>query len=729
MSVVEAPESAAGPSPVTLKRLGLATDSVAKRERWGSSTEFVLTLVGFAVGLGNVWRFPYLCFTNGGAAFMIPYFIITLLLGIPMFALETGVGQRFQRGTAALWPKISLWSSGIGFASALSAFLISLYYNALIAYSCYYFFSSLRLELPWAGESPLEDAEKFFFNDVLQRSEGVNEIGGLNWRLLIAFGLAWVLIWGVISKGVKSAGKVVYFTATFPYVILIVLLVRAVTLPGSWNGLKFFLIPEWSRVADPWVWVAAGQQVFFSLSVGNGTYVTFGSFNSPNYNFFRWTWAVPAINAFTSILAGFAVFGVLGFLSETSGVAVPELPLSGVRLAFIAYPTALTLLPWAPVWAAAFFFMLICLGVDSQFALTETALNTLVEGGVTTGKKWVDALLICSFSAAVGLVFMTSAGMYFVDMVDFFVNAYGIFIVVAAELVAILAAYGISRLEGDFRSLIGRGPDLFLRLAWRFVTPMLAVGLIPVALWQLSTTDFSSIFCADASADSRCVKEAGVWASAVGQALSCLVPLPLVLVPLISLVFKERGGEKKGIGKRRGSDDAAQSSACSGADESDAAAEGGEEEDDLEANCGGASSEASQINCTKAWGEDSRLQDTAEAVAEDKMKTKKEMAVKPFNGSFPLERSVTIFAVSAVAAVSFLNAGDGEGAALATAAPPRSTDDVQAIKKKEADVSESEINWPSDDASVFAPGEENHSPKTMEEFSVKRRAPWNPMTV
>eukprot|EP00919_Chromeraceae_sp_WS-2016_P049274 GHVR01116650.1.p1 GENE.GHVR01116650.1~~GHVR01116650.1.p1 ORF type:complete len:598 (+),score=74.30 GHVR01116650.1:289-2082(+) len=512
----------------------------SERDRWNNPIEFFLSLVGFAVGLGNVWRFPYLCFQNGGAAFMIPYFIFTLLIGVPLFSLEVGIGQRFQMGSVALWRKISIWSSGIGLCQCLISFIVSLYYNVLIAYSLYYFFVSFTTNLPWSEIRDengviVNDASTYFFDDVLRVTDSINHLGNMNMKLLGAFACSWFLIFGILFMGVKSAGKVVYVTVIFPYVVLLVLLVRGVTLPGASKGLHYFLVPQWEKLLDPKVWVNAAQQVMFSLSIGFGTYITFGSFNSPDYKFMKDTWIVPAINALTSIISGLAVFGVLGFLAEKQGVDVAELPLGGVKLAFIAYPTAISLLPFSAGWAIMFFLMLASLGIDSQFAITETVVTAVSETfGIFKNKKWILVMIMCIISFLLGLPFMTDGGMYLLDAVDSFINAFGIFLIVYAEILTVGILYGFKNFINDIKTMTSETPSKFILLCWKTATPILALCLFVVGIWQVATRDYSDVFCRYPES-SECLETTG-WARYAGFTLSIVVVTPLFISPFIIFI-------------------------------------------------------------------------------------------------------------------------------------------------------------------------------------------------
>uniref|UniRef100_A0AC11DAE9 Solute carrier family 6 member 6 n=1 Tax=Ovis aries TaxID=9940 RepID=A0AC11DAE9_SHEEP len=285
-----------------------------QREKWASRIDFVLSVAGGFVGLGNVWRFPYLCYKNGGGAFLIPYFIFLFGGGLPVFFLEVIIGQYTSEGGITCWEKICPLFAGIGYASIVIVSLLNIYYIVILAWATYYLFQSFQSELPWAKcnhswNTPhcLEDTLRknrslwvsnsttnftspvieFWERKVLSLSSGIDEPGALKWDLALCLLLVWLVCFFCIWKGVKSTGKVVYFTATFPFAMLLVLLVRGLTLPGAGAGIRFYLYPDISRLEDPEVWIDAGTQIFFSYAICLGAMTSLGSYNKYKYNSYR----------------------------------------------------------------------------------------------------------------------------------------------------------------------------------------------------------------------------------------------------------------------------------------------------------------------------------------------------------------------------------------------------------------------------------------------------------
>ncbi|KAM3869772.1 sodium-dependent neutral amino acid transporter B(0)AT2 [Diretmus argenteus] len=304
------------------------SDGEEERPAWNSKLQYILAQVGFSVGLGNVWRFPYLCQKNGGGAYLVPYLILLVLIGIPLFFLELAVGQRIRRGSIGVWNYISPRLGGIGFASCVVCFFVALYYNVIIGWSLFYFSQSFQQPLPW-HECPLiknktstyvvPECEKssattyYWYREALNISDTIADGGGLNWKMTVCLLVAWSMVCLAMIKGIQSSGKVMYFSSLFPYVVLICFLVRALLLKGSVDGIRHMFTPKLEIMLEAKVWREAATQVFFALGLGFGGVIAFSSYNKRDNNCHFDAVLVSFINFFTSVLATLVVFAVLGF--------------------------------------------------------------------------------------------------------------------------------------------------------------------------------------------------------------------------------------------------------------------------------------------------------------------------------------------------------------------------------------------------------------------------------
>ncbi|XP_043934408.1 sodium- and chloride-dependent taurine transporter-like [Protopterus annectens] len=364
------------------------------REKWSSRIDFVLSVAGGFIGLGNVWRFPYLCYKNGGGAFLIPYFIFLFGGGLPVFFLEIALGQLTSEGGITCWGKVCPIFTVISYAEIPAISLLNVYWVPVLAWPMYFVFTSLQSELPWpapghsfsqphclegtkdrtlwytgSSHNYIHNFILFQQRKVLGLTSGIEDIGTVKWDLALCLLAVWVICFFCIWKGVRSTGKVVYFTATFPFLMLFVLLIRGVTLPGAAEGIKFYLYPDITRLRDPQVWIDAGTQIFFSYAICLGAMTSLGSYNKYKYNCYRDCLLLGCLNSGTSFVSGFAIFSVLGFMAQEQGVDIADVAESGPGLAFIAYPKAVTLMPLPTFWAILFFIMLLLLGLDSQVSI------------------------------------------------------------------------------------------------------------------------------------------------------------------------------------------------------------------------------------------------------------------------------------------------------------------------------------------------------------------------
>ncbi|XP_057564448.1 inactive sodium-dependent neutral amino acid transporter B(0)AT3 [Hippopotamus amphibius kiboko] len=297
-----------------------------ERATWDNKLQYLLSCVGFAVGLGNLWRFPYLCQTYGGGAFLIPYLIALALEGIPLFHVELAVGQRLRRGSTGVWTAISPYLGGIGLGCFLLSVLVSLYYNTVLTWVLWYLLNSFQHPLPWSTCPPdlnrtgllrecrdSSPVSYFWYRQTLNITANINDSGSVQWRLLVCLAASWAIVYLCVIRGIETTGKAIYFTVLFPYLVLTVFLVRGLTLPGATEGLTYLFTPDMQVLQSPRVWLDAATQIFFSLSLAFGGHIAFASYNPPRNNCARDAVTIALVNSMTSLYASIAVFSVLGF--------------------------------------------------------------------------------------------------------------------------------------------------------------------------------------------------------------------------------------------------------------------------------------------------------------------------------------------------------------------------------------------------------------------------------
>ncbi len=443
-----------------------------QRDRWHNRTGFILAAIGSAVGLGNVWRFPYIAYESGGGAFLIPYFVALFTAGIPMLILEMGLGQRLQQGAPGAFGSIRKSFQWFGWWSLFLGVGIVIYYTLVLGWSWVYLWHSLKLS--WGNQ-----AEQFFMQEVLKVSSGPGEIGAPIWYMVVGMFLTWLSIYLMLRKGVKSVEKVVYVTVPLPVILLAVLLIRGLTLPGAMEGIRYYLTPDFSMLKDPAIWLRAYGQVFFSLSLAFGVMIAYGSFLSRNAEITNNAFITGLADSGLSFFAGFAVFSMLGYLAQVQGLPVPEVTTSGTGLAFVTYPTAITMLPALnSLIGVVFFFMLLFLGIDSAFSLQEA---------FTTGArdKWriSHGKLTFGFSLVaflISLIFTTRGGLYWFDIVDKWICDFGLVAAGLGQCIIVGYIYNIR----DFKEYLNRVSEIYLGEWWiiaiRYITPVILMIILVI---------------------------------------------------------------------------------------------------------------------------------------------------------------------------------------------------------------------------------------------------------
>ncbi|XP_034946200.1 sodium- and chloride-dependent GABA transporter ine-like [Chelonus insularis] len=483
-----------------------------KRPHWANKAQFVLACIGYSVGLGNVWRFPYLCYNSGGGVFLIPYFIILVVCGFPLLYMELAIGQFTRRGPIGALGQICPLFKGAGLSSVVISFLLSTYHNVIIAYAIYYLFTAFKTEPPWSNcnhswntpacwhpenndnrsrpNTSRTPSEEFFDKKVLQISSGIEEPGILRWELVACLITAWVMVYFSIWKSIKSSAQVRYLTATLPFLLIFGFLLRSLTLPGADKGLQFFFRPQWELLGNAKVWVNAAAQIFNSYGIAFGSMICFASYNKFHNNIFIDTLAVSLINALSCLLVGIFAFAVIGNIALEQNTTVKAVLSDGPGLVFVVYPQALAKMPASQLWAVLFFFMLVCLSLNSQFAVVEVVVTSIQDGFPNWVKKnllchEMLVLIICAVSFVCGLPNVSQGGIFFFQLIDHYAASISIMFLAFFEVIAISWFYGVRRLCSNVSEMTGRVPSMYIQFCWFIAAPLLIM-----AVWVFSLIDY-----------------------------------------------------------------------------------------------------------------------------------------------------------------------------------------------------------------------------------------------
>ncbi|MFZ2146537.1 MAG: sodium-dependent transporter [Sedimentisphaerales bacterium] len=503
-----------------------------QRESWGTRGAFILAAIGSAVGLGNLWGFPYKLYSYGGGAFLIPYIIALLVVGIPIMILEFSIGHYTQRAAPDAFKRGHRHFEMVGWWGIILAFVIVTYYPVILAY-CFSFlwYSIVGIfnggELPWAGVGikGVENAKSFFNDIYLGRIEGPN-LGAIRWNIVWPLFITWATMYFCIFRGVRLVGKIVWLTVPLPWLMLLILAVRGLTLEGSMQGLAYYLDPVWSELAKPITWRYAFGQVFFSLSLAYGIMVTYASFLHRKSDINNNAAIISLADFATSFVAGLAVFATLGgmaFVTQLGDnpVAVEQVAETGPSLAFVAFPYALAQLPYSAWFSFVFFFALVTLGIDSAFSMTESILASIVD---KTG--WHRSIVLPVMSVVgflSGLIYITEGGFNWLGTIDGFVNGtWGIAFMGLLECVVLgwLWRIGTLRRHANSRSdwKLGHWWDYLIRL-------VIPVFLGTLFFWQLFD---------DISGEGFLRTPEGEWIlpNCVGLGIVALVPVVAIILSL-----------------------------------------------------------------------------------------------------------------------------------------------------------------------------------------------------
>jgi len=528
------------------------------RETWGSTVSFILACIGYAVGLGNIWRFPYLAYKSGGGAFLLPYLVMLLLCGIPLLYMELAVGQYTRRGPIGALGQLCPILKGAGLSTVVISFLLTTYYNVIMSWALFYLASSFTAELPWeqcdhswnsAQCRPIVDAnltsdnasltednthsstQEFYDRRVLKMTEGIENMGGFSWELFGALVIAWVMVYFAIWKSVKVTGKVVYVTATLPLVLLLVFTIRACTLPGADTGLQYFFTPKWEEMLKPKVWVYAAAQVFNSVGIAFGSLIAFASYQDFHGPILRNSLIVIVIDACVCLLCGVCVFATLGSLAYSQNTDVDSVVTQGPGLVFVVFPHALSQLPLPQLWAVIFFFMLVILGIDSQFAMVEVVITSVKDSfehvlSTKSVRHEFVVLFVCLVSFLAGLPNLFEGGIYFFQIIDYYTAAISLMYIALFETIAIVWLYGVRRLSANIEDMTGRKPSIIFRICWMFVSPVLIL-----VIWVFTLYDYEAPVYGDYIYPWWCVL--------LGWCIAALSILPIPVMAVLAVVNAE----------------------------------------------------------------------------------------------------------------------------------------------------------------------------------------------
>lgn len=452
-----------------------------KREQWGSRAGFVLAAVGSAIGLGNIWRFPYMAYENGGGAFFIPYLFAMLTAGIPFMILEFTMGHKFRGSAPITLKKISSKFEWLGWFQVMIAAVIGVYYVAIIGWSISY--TGLAFTQGWGS-----DPNAYFFGEYLALGDdnSPSKLGGVQWHIAIPMIIAWVItysaLFGGVKGGIERAGKIMMPVL---FIMVLALIGRMVFLPGAVDGLNYLFQPDFSRLTDPSVWSAAYGQMFFTLSVGFAIMLAYSSYLPEKSDINNNAMMTVLINCGFSMLAGVMIFSVLGYMANTQGKELTDVVSAGVGLAFVTIPTAINLLPAPYILGPLFFLALVVAGLSSHISIMEAVTSAFIDKLNWSRRK--AATLVCGVGLVVSLAFATNGGLLLLDLVDYFINNIALLASCLIDLVLVGWLFKIADIRKHANDISDFSVGIWFELCIRFISPiMIAIILVNKIITTLS---------------------------------------------------------------------------------------------------------------------------------------------------------------------------------------------------------------------------------------------------
>jgi len=587
--------------------------------------QFLSSALTYIIGLGNIWRFPYLCYKHAGGAFLLAYTLILITIGMPILLMELAFGQYANEGPITIW-RISPAFEGIGYAMCLVSVTIALYHNFINAWILHYLMASITFgPLPWTNcenqwnselcfykpdifikgtynnctglnvtnnNIPVNETQitridnanltvarlpvsqssntsillvpgnctaqqqanssmpfsfdkiinttdevilpsnEYFHNNVMQITPSPNQIGGLNWHLFFGIVIVWSSVFIILLKNLhrplSNNQPFALIALVMPYLSLFALFTRAVTLPGASIGLQYFFTIDWHRLQNIDIWTDATTQLFFAMSPCWGGIITLANMNKFHNNFHANTMLIIGMNYITSILMGLVTFGILGYMTKYSGIAINEVVDSGVGFIFQVLPEGINQFPFAKINAILIFSILLFIGLASQITTIETAITTIIDTWPhkLRYRRPLVLMILCTSMVLISFFMSFRNSFYLIQSImDSFAGTISGMIIGILELIAIAWVYGVDNFIQDIDDMISVHRNLFPSrtywyFMWRYLTPSVLFAILFFSIIDFSPTAY------------RQTETVG-WTSSLGWTLTLAT---VALIPMIAFV-------------------------------------------------------------------------------------------------------------------------------------------------------------------------------------------------
>jgi len=449
-----------------------------QNNQWDSQLSFIMAMIGSAIGLGNIWRYPYVVYSNGGGAFLIPYIISIVFMAFPYLLLEYSLGYNFKTSVPNIFKKIQSKFECVGWFICLVPYFILLYYVVIIAWDLIYL--CLSFTKGWGTNT-----DYFFTTSLLHSTTSLSGISNIIIPILLALLVIWFIVWFISHQNVSEGiGKYSKFLIPTLVIIMAVIVFVSLTLPGADVGYNQLLQPDWQSVLNPNIWLVAAGQILFSLSLGWGVVTTYSSYLPKGSNLIKNGFIVTLSNCGFELFTAIGVFSILGFMSVNQGVPLDKLVTEGTGLIFVAFPQIFNSMGnIAYIIGPLFFLCVLFAGITTTISLLEPLSNAISYKFNIQRKKVVTILCIIGF--IISIVFSTGLGDYLLTLADSFLNQFAVLFGIILECLIVGWLYSIDKLL----NIINKNTKFKLGNVWiyfiKYVIPIVFLCIWIAGLYDL----------------------------------------------------------------------------------------------------------------------------------------------------------------------------------------------------------------------------------------------------
>ncbi len=455
-----------------------------EREQWGSRFGFILATIGSAIGLGNIWRFPYIAYENGGGAFLIPYLFAMITVGIPFMIMEFAMGHKYKGTAPRVFARLNSKFAWLGWFQVLIAITISVYYVTIIGWTISYL--GMSFTQAWGT-----DPNTFFFTQYLQHDghHSPSSLGSLQLHIVIPMMSAWAVSFSAIFTGIKGGiERINKVMMPLLFILVIALICKVITMPGAINGINYLFQPDFSKITDSKVWSAAYGQMFFTLGVGFSIMIAYSSYLPKKSDITNNAFITVLINCGFSILAGIMIFAILGNMAYEQSKPIADVIASGIGLAFVTIPSAINSLPAPYIIGPLFFFALVIAGLSSHLSVVEAITSAIIDKFKISRRK--AAIIVCGLGLVVSLAFATNGGLSLLDIVDYFINNIALLLSCLIELIIMGWIIKLNDIHKHVDNISEFKIGSWFELCLRFISPLLLIIIITSNIYSTLTNGY-----------------------------------------------------------------------------------------------------------------------------------------------------------------------------------------------------------------------------------------------